>query len=434
MSINIFDNEDIDDLNKEIQEIKFKTKKLSYFKSSFKDLTYLKTYTIDELETFEIDDAISLEKISNNYKLWIHIASPPYQIEYNSAIDKYARKLISSIYLSKSNIYMFPEILIDEIFSLNRKKKRASLSLGVVFNNDGTINSSEIVQSLIKPDFRLSYDDADELIDYAPKEEEDLSLISKILDKRKSLRISSGANEILESYGKVILKDKIPNIKVIDPTLSRLLISEAMILYGDLISDFTLKNKIPVPYRVQESSNSECINNFNHANKILYNFQLKKSFGKTYYSLYPSCHSSLGLDSYLHATSPIRRYSDLLVHYQIHNFLNNKALISNEEMEKNISIINNINRQNISRFREDQKIWINKWFEINKYEGYVVLILNWINKYKNICILYFLEYNFSSICFLKTKTEIVVGDKIMVKNITTNYKDILYFQFISLSI
>ena len=85
-------------------------------------------------------------------------------------------------------IYMFPEILIDQVFSLRKNNIRGSLSLGVIINNDGTISFTEIVQSLIKVNYKLSYEDADELIDYAPREEEDLSIISRLLEKRNCYR------------------------------------------------------------------------------------------------------------------------------------------------------------------------------------------------------------------------------------------------------
>ncbi|MBW3041970.1 ribonuclease catalytic domain-containing protein [Prochlorococcus marinus] len=418
-------------INREINNIISKNKQSKNINDSVKDLTHLNTYTIDESHTIEIDDAISIERKSDHYKLWVHIASPTSYIEYQSAIDMKARQLISTLYLSTNTLYMLPKVLINSIFSLSDKEKRVSISLGVIFNEDGSIKSSEIVQSLIKVNYQLDYEEADELIDYAPKEEEDLSIISTILQKRNCWRRNLGAIEILEPYGKIIVNTNIPKIKIIEPTISRQLISEAMILYGNIISVFTENNKIPVPYRVQQCTNQAITNNIkNSEDNVLYNFLLKKTMGKSYYSINPLPHYSLGLIYYLHATSPIRRYADLIVHYQLNRFLNNKALISEEEIYKIIIDINNLSKQNIMRYREDQKIWLNKWFEINTLMDYQVTLLNWINRYKDICILYFIEYKFSSICKLKSKTHIKVGDKFNVKNITQNYNDIIYFQLI----
>ena len=422
-------------INNQINNLLSRSKQSNNINSLVKDLTHLKTYTIDDTQTIEIDDAISLEEISGQYKLWIHIASPTSYIEYQSAIDKKARKLISTVYLSTNTFYMLPEVLISNVFSLRDKEKRESISLGVIFNDDGSVSSSEIVQSLIKVNYRLNYIEADELIDYAPKEDEDLSIISTILQNRKYWRKNLGAMEILESYGKIILEENIPSLKIIEPTLSRQLISEAMILYGDIISDFTKSNKIPVPYRVQETSDkvSKVINQ-DSDNNVLYNFLLKKTMGKTYYSIKPMGHFSLGLRSYIHATSPIRRYADLLVHYQLNRYLNNKVLISKNEVEQIIHQINDLAKQNIMRYREDQKIILNKWFENNSSKEYQVKLLNWINRYKNICILYFIEYNISTICNLNSKLTLNVGDNFIVKYNTNNNNDVIYFKLISTSI
>ena len=415
----------------EIKDLIYRFSTNNNLNCDVKDLTHLKTYTIDDSKTVEIDDAISLEKVSGQEKLWIHIASPASYIEYQSGIDKKARKLVSTVYLSTNTYYMLPKALINNVFSLSDKEKRESLSLGIILNEDGSISSTEIVQSLIQVDYRLDFTEADELIDYAPKEEIDLSLISTILESRKSWRKNLGSIEILESYGKIVVEDKIPNIKIIDPTLSRQLISEAMILYGDIISNFTKLNKIPVPYRVQERADKVSKDNIQLSdNKILYNFLLKKTMGKTYYSINPMQHDSLALTSYLHATSPIRRYADLLVHYQLNRFLNNKVLISKDDVQQIIHEINNQGRQNIMRFREDQKYWLGKWFENNTFNEYSVILLNWINRYKNICLLYFVDYNFSTISNLHSKLNINIGDNFNVKNTNHDNNDMNYFEII----
>ena len=156
--------------------------------------------------------------------------------------------------------------------------------------------------------------------------------------------------------------------------------------------------------------------------------------GKSYYSINPMPHTSLGLTSYLHATSPIRRYADLLVNFQLNRYLNNKDLISKEDIEQITLEINNQGRQNIMRYREDQKYWLFKWFRKNSFDKYNVILLNWVNKYKNICILYFIEYHFSTICNLKSKKDLNIGECFTVKNIVNNNNtDIIYFELISLS-
>ena len=143
-------------------------------------------------------------------------------------------------------------------------------------------------------------------------------------------------------------------------------------------------------------------------------------------------HRSLGLTYYLHATSPIRRYADLLVNYQLNRYLNNKKLISKEHVEQMTLEINNQGRQNIMRYREDQKYWLIKWYKKNSLKEYNVILLNWINKYKCICILYFIEYHFSTICNLKSKKNLNIGESFNVQNIVNNNNnDIIYFELIS---
>ncbi len=86
------------------------------------------------------------------------------------------------------------------------------------------------------------------------------------------------------------------------------------------------------------------------------------------------------------------------------------------------------------RYREDQKYWLNKWFSNNSIKEYNVMLLNWINRYKNICILYFLDYHFSTICNLKSKKNLDIGESFNVQNIVNNNNnDIIFFELISLS-
>ena len=120
----------------------------------------------------------------------------------------------------------------------------------------------------------------------------------------------------------------------------------------------------------------------------------------------------------------------MLVHYQLNRFLNNKVLISKDDVHQIIQEINNQGRQNIMRFREDQKYWLGKWFENNTFNEYSVILLNWVNRYKNICLLYFVDYKFSTISNLHSKLNINIGDNFNVKNTTHDNNDMNYFEII----
>ncbi len=419
-------NNKITEIDHEVNGLLNCTSFISYDKKDYRDLSLLKTYTIDDRETIEIDDAISLEKINQQFKVWVHIASPAALINYDSALDRQARKKNSSLYLCNKIEYMFPEIIVDRLFSLKEKENRFAISVGAIIEDNGEISSYEVTKSIVKPIYRLNYDDADELLDYVPEEEEDLYLIYKLINLRRNWRKKNGAREIIESQGKIKVKGDIPYIKIIEPTPSRKLISESMVLYGDIISMFTKENNIPIPYRVQDSIKNESIG-FKPRGSIMTNYLLKKTMGKTYYTSKSLKHSSLGLASYTHSSSPIRRYADLLIHYQITNFLNNKKLISMLEMEKLINNLNKLSRQNINKYREDQKEWIMRWFKGKKNKVYKCVLLSWINLNKNISILYFNDYYFTQICILETKYDINVGDEIKIKNETTSWDETICF-------
>ena len=425
-SFNTSIKNDITEINNEVIELLDKFRYISSYKRNYRDLTSQKTYTIDDNETIEIDDAISLEKVNEKLKVWVHIASPPAFINYDSALDKLARKRNSSLYLCNKIEYMFPEIIVDKLFSLKEKENRFAISIGAIIEDDGQISSYEVTKSIVKPTYRLNYEDADELLDYVPEEEEDLYLIYKLINLRMNWRKNNGAIEIIECQGKIKVEENKPYLEIMEPTPSRKLISESMVLYGEIIAMFTRTNNIPVPYRVQDRIKNEKVD-LKSGNIVMTNYLLKKSMGKTYYSSKSLKHNGLGLDSYTHSTSPIRRYADLIIHYQITNYLNNMQLITKSEMDKLINNLNKSSRQNISKFREDQNEWIMRWFKENQNKVYKAVLLSWVNLNMQKAIIYFNDYYFSQICIIQSKNDINVGDEIKIKNNTIKQQEIMCF-------
>jgi exoribonuclease R len=178
------------------------------------DLRHLKVYTIDGASASEIDDGLSIEKISievnddaddskklvDKYRLWIHIADADRWAPRNSSLLEIARRRITSLYLPSGAIPMFPMTVSTDLMSLRARRDVCALSLGVELNQtDGSIDASTIVvtPSTINVNYRLTYDDVDEMMEegIAYREEWQLGVLLDAAKKRREYRIANGSVE-----------------------------------------------------------------------------------------------------------------------------------------------------------------------------------------------------------------------------------------------
>lgn len=313
------------------------------------DLRNIKTVTIDSETSKDLDDAFSIEKIDdNNYKVYVHISDVSHFIELDSPLDLEARKRGNSTYLIDTVYNMFPEILSNNIISLNENENRFALTFIADINNEGEILSSSVCKSVIKSDRKLSYDYADKLI---KKEESDEDWLVELMDnalniknilykKRKEGRGLEFDNQDI----KIILNDEgIPIEFYAEAQKESMgIIEELMLLANSSIAE-KLSNYDGVIYRYHGLPDEYRFNNF----KILAHtkgYDLKENADKSYdikgfidnikgkqeenllipvllrsmtpssYSIVNKSHFGLGFDYYTYFTSPIRRYADLLIH------------------------------------------------------------------------------------------------------------------------
>src|SRR5690606_21732256 len=129
------------------------------------DLRQLNTFTIDGPDAKDFDDAVSIEKIGDIYRLGVHIADVSYYVRENSPIDKEAFKRGNSIYLIDRVIPMLPEELSNGICSLNPNEDRLTLSVFMDIDKKGNVVRHEIVESIINSKARLIYDDVSDLLE-----------------------------------------------------------------------------------------------------------------------------------------------------------------------------------------------------------------------------------------------------------------------------
>jgi len=358
-----------------------------------KDLTNLKTFIIDSKNPIEIDDAISLEIDKNIKNIWIHVSYPSKIFEFNSELDINAKNKSSSLYLVDKCISMLPNNIIEQS-NLKKNKVSETLSGCIELNENGSIKKYKILETLIKPTYEFTYEDTNEILELEPKEEYELILLNKLLKKSYNYRKENGSLTFNTSYSKILNnKNNSISFETIEITQAHKLVSEAMILMGYITSDFLRKNNIPAPFRSQKincDSKNILERYFNSPVKYII---LKQFIGKSFISLKSDIHETLGLDSYVQSTSPLRRYLDLLVQRQIYLYINNKTILSEEIVKKEIELSNIKQKENNNIIKEDKLFYLKLYFNNKKKILYKIIFIRWINHKKNIALVFFTAYN-----------------------------------------
>lgn len=337
--------------------------------------------TIDGDDTKDFDDAISVEKKDENFILNVHIADVSYYVKENSAIDLEAIERGTSIYLVDRVIPMLPESLSNGICSLNPNVDRFTMAIKMEIDNLGKTIKSEIFPSIINSKKRLTYKEVNDFysknLDFNEitglnKMLEDALKLSNILQKYKE-KEGYVDFEIEESKISLDKEGKVKSIDIRERGLSEILIENFMIRANEEVATFLAKNKIPTLYRIHDKPSDEKITKLNNVTKSLElpvkfdsssdsikfskslinlksqrfdNFikiMILRTMQKAKYSPINIGHFGLGSKFYLHFTSPIRRYPDLLTHRIIREILFNKK---NEKISKFNSILKKIGEMN----------------------------------------------------------------------------------------
>ena len=298
------------------------------------DLRNIQTITIDDEDTKDIDDAISFSENAKGFTLGIHIADAAHWIKNGTLLSKEAQSRSTTMYLPERKIEMLPYNLSEDICSLIEGQDRLSISIMAEFNQLNEIISFKVVESVINVNKRMSYKEADE------KCLNDDLLLSKLIsvtDSLRAVRINRGAIifNLPELKIKVTENKEITLDKHRQNSQSQLIVSELMVLANSLIAEYMSDNKIPCIYRHQEEP-LEIVDFSTEANPVIAMYKQRRFMKKSEVSTIPSEHSGLGLKAYSQMTSPIRRYSDLVIHRQLKSFLKKGEAYYSEEKIKEI--------------------------------------------------------------------------------------------------
>ena len=312
------------------QSEKLVNKEVNYDK--LLDITKLELISIDDENTTDIDDALSVEIMGDKTRVGVHISNVAAFIDEKDHLDNEALKRGETIYLAEGNISMFPSDLVTKLLTLSSKSTRKALSLFITFDPEFNISNYEFVQTKINVNKNISYNDAN---DNYLKTDQGSRLLA-ITNALRQKRVKNGAIILQLPTMKVELDgDKVKSLtKYSMTTDSHNVIAEFMILLNNLAAKYFAENKIPAVFRSQIESTSEEIKNLNRESEI-FPVEVLRFLRPTKISTYAEPHKFLGIDAYVQISSPIRRYLDLVLQRQLVSCLNGTGpMYSNSALEK----------------------------------------------------------------------------------------------------
>lgn len=328
------------------------------------DLRELYTITIDPASARDYDDAISLEKITGGYRLFVHIADVANYVKVNSALFEEALQRGNSYYFPRKVLPMLPEKLSNGICSLRPDEEKLTLTVITEYNEEGYVLDQKVVESVIESNARLAYEEVDAFLEKREhKLEEDtqklILIMQELSAKLQKTRIERGylsldlpeTEYIFDEEGHVI------DLQRSRETESHQIIENFMLSANEFVA-ITL-SKTSTLYRVHEAPGQDQLDDikrlagiydfkFDLSHTINNAFQmaldsldtedrhrvfdklLLRHMKKARYDVINQGHFGLALKNYTHFTSPIRRICDLVVHHQL------KAMISNNNLENGL--------------------------------------------------------------------------------------------------
>ncbi|GMO18536.1 MAG: ribonuclease catalytic domain-containing protein [Termitinemataceae bacterium] len=282
------------------------------------DLTHLDAYAIDDEESSDPDDAVSLEPLASGQTLYVHIADPSASILPDSASDREARSRGATFYAPEGIARMLGGGALD-YYALGIKERSPALTIKLTLKEDGAPAQTEIFRSVLKVT-RLSYESASKL--------KALSPLCELAQNNLRRRIMAGAAQIDFPEVQIKVKDGHVNIIAREDYSSRSMVRECMLIAGEGIAAWALERRIPFPFISQqiEALPKEVLPG------LAGYYQLRRCMRPRVLSVKPGFHEGLGLDIYTQGTSPLRRYTDLLVHQQINSVLRGENVLGEEEL------------------------------------------------------------------------------------------------------
>ena len=340
--------------------------------NSRKDLTDLPLITIDGQSTLDFDDALSIEEKGDHSVLGVHIADVGHFIKKRDMVDKEANRRGSSIYMPDQKVTMLPPSLADDLCSLKIGKVRPAISMMVKISGLGEIIDVDIFPSFVRIKHQLTYQDVNLMAD----EKREIIVLHDIAQKFRKKRLSQRAVQItLPEINIWINEEGEPCLnKTNRESPSRLLVSEIMIMANWQMAQFLAKHNVSAIYRGQPEPRERLCNQ--DGGTLFQNWMQRKSLSRFVLSPEPKPHSGLGLDAYVTATSPIRKYFDLVTQRQLRAIFGFEAPYSKEDIEHIIGMLGQLMIDITHMQNRRNRYWLLKCLEKKVGQKEEAIVLN----------------------------------------------------------
>ncbi len=280
------------------------------------DLTPLPAFAIDDEGNQDPDDAIA----TDGERIWVHVADVAALVAPDSDLDREARARGANLYLPEGIVNMLPADVTERL-GLGLQGTSPALSVGFACAEDGRLRDIEIRPSLIRAE-RLSYAEAENRLSEAP-----FAALDAAARRYRARREARGATGIDLPEVSIRIQDGEILIRPIDRHASRAMVTDLMLMAGEAAAAWCGERLLRIPHATQPAPDS-----IQHPEGMAAMYAYRRLLKPSRTSIEPSPHFGLGLDAYARATSPLRRYADLLVHQQIRAALAGRAPLSAEQV------------------------------------------------------------------------------------------------------
>jgi exoribonuclease-2 len=351
-----------------------------------RDLRSHQIITIDGPSTVDFDDALSISREGDHLIVGIHITDVGYFVSKGDPLDQAAKEQCSTIYMPDGKIPMLPPALSEGACSLKAGQDRPGVSTMIRITAKAEIIDFEIVPSLIRVTEQLTFQTADAMT----ASDENIRTLHAIAATYRQQRLQNGALLIdLPEINVWLNGEGTPAISRTNrESPGRMLVSELMILANEMAARFLVQNDLPAIFRSQPEPRERLFEN--SQGSLFQNWMQRKLINRFVLGSTPERHAGLGLEQYITATSPIRKYSDLVTQRQLRAASGLEAPYSRQEIDTIIAASEEPLRQ-VARIQyRRHRYWLLKYLQsrtgqkeeamvlYKRRDGYMILLQNYM--------------------------------------------------------